>query len=143
MQRMASSRQTSSTPAGPRHTRRYHFGRGLVLYMGVTCLIAVGAFNGQNNLLYWTFGFALALIPARLRGAPPSSGFAVTRSFPFGLMRKSIRVSHHGGLVVPPRAAEVSVAAPGGGHRSGPSGLAARRAGLGQEFFALREYVHG
>ena len=42
--------------------RRYHFGQSGVGYIAITMLVALGAFNSQNNLLYWTFGFALALL---------------------------------------------------------------------------------
>ncbi len=49
-------------PTMPRIRRRYHFGAGGFLYVFVTLLIALGAFNSGNNLLYWTFGFALALL---------------------------------------------------------------------------------
>src|SRR5436309_1051785 len=49
-------------PRGQRIRRRYHFGPGGLLYIFVTLLIALGAFNSGNNLLYWTFGFALSLL---------------------------------------------------------------------------------
>jgi uncharacterized protein (DUF58 family) len=39
--------------------RRYVFGRSGIIYCGVTLLIALGAFNSQNNLLFWAFGFAI------------------------------------------------------------------------------------
>lgn len=42
--------------------RRYHFGWGGVVYMLITLLVALGAFNSQNNLLFWAFGFALAIL---------------------------------------------------------------------------------
>lgn len=32
------------------------------MYVGVTLLVALGAFNSQNNLLFWAFGFALAVL---------------------------------------------------------------------------------
>lgn len=46
----------------PRIRRRYHVGPGGWLYVGVTVLVALGAFNSQNNLLFWTFGLSLALL---------------------------------------------------------------------------------
>lgn len=46
----------------PRLRRRYHVGPGGWLYVGVTVLIALGAFNSQNNLLFYTFGLSLALL---------------------------------------------------------------------------------
>ena len=247
MQRMASPRTPSSPTRDARPRRRYHFGQGGLLYVFVTLLIALGAFNSQNNLLYWTFGFALALILvsgiisgtmlmgirverewissasagetvriryrirnvnrlfpafaltiieegfdesptrpsllarvlgrkstaphqpsiflppvafvahvgagetvhsearvlARHRGAATFSAFVVSTSFPFGLMRKSIRVPHHAATVVTPLAATVDLELAGGGRRTGPSGFSARRSGRGEEFFALREYVSG
>lgn len=54
------TRRDSSTP---RHTRRrYHFSSAGVSYICVTLLVALGAFNSQNNLLFFAFGFALALL---------------------------------------------------------------------------------
>ncbi len=46
----------------PRIRRRYHVGPGGWLYVGVTVLVALGAFNSQNNLLFWSFGLSLALL---------------------------------------------------------------------------------
>lgn len=53
-----------SQPAEPpiRVRRRYHLGIAGGVYVFVTLLIAIGAFNSQNNLLFWAFGFALALL---------------------------------------------------------------------------------
>ncbi len=42
--------------------RRYHFHLPGVIYIFITVLLAVGAFNSQNNLLFWAFGFALAIL---------------------------------------------------------------------------------
>lgn len=42
--------------------RRYHFHFPGVIYVFITILLAVGAFNSQNNLLFWAFGFALAIL---------------------------------------------------------------------------------
>lgn len=42
--------------------RRYHFGSSGWVYVFVTMLIALGAFNSQNNLLFWAFGFSLAIL---------------------------------------------------------------------------------
>lgn len=50
-------------PAAPlRVRRRYHVGAAGLTYVFVTVLVALGAFNSQNNLLFWAFGFALALL---------------------------------------------------------------------------------
>lgn len=45
-----------------RARRRYHLGLPGGVYIFVTFLIALGAFNSQNNLLFWAFGFALSLM---------------------------------------------------------------------------------
>ncbi|MBC7835810.1 MAG: DUF58 domain-containing protein [Phycisphaerales bacterium] len=42
--------------------RRYHFHVPLLVYIFITLLIALGAFNSQNNLLFWAFGFCLAIL---------------------------------------------------------------------------------
>lgn len=42
--------------------RRYHFHTPGIVYIVITILIALGAFNSQNNLLFWAFGFALAIL---------------------------------------------------------------------------------
>lgn len=42
--------------------RRYHVGAAGLTYIFVTVLVALGAFNSQNNLLFWAFGFSLALL---------------------------------------------------------------------------------
>jgi len=42
--------------------RRYHFGSPGLVYVFVTLLLALGAFNSQNNLLFWAFGFSLAIL---------------------------------------------------------------------------------
>lgn len=235
------------THRNTRVRRRYHFGQGGLLYVLITMLVALGAFNSQNNLLYWTFGFALALllvsgvvsgamlmgvrverawisgaaegevvriryqvrninrlvpafaltiseegfeeivsqrtpwyrklfrrvpqVPARPilrtpyafvahvgagetvfaesrcvaihRGTADLSGFVVTTSFPFGLMRKSLHVPQHAMTVIVPRAATVQLDPSGGSSRQGSFGGSSRRAGRGDEFFALREYSQG
>ncbi len=45
-----------------RARRRYHLGTPGAIYVFLTLLVALGAFNSQNNLLFWAFGFALALL---------------------------------------------------------------------------------
>jgi uncharacterized protein (DUF58 family) len=42
--------------------RRYHLGVPGLVYVFLTLLVALGAFNSQNNLLFWAFGFSLALL---------------------------------------------------------------------------------
>lgn len=44
----------------PKHV--YHLHWPLVVYIGVSLLIAVGAFHSQNNLLFWLFGLSMGLI---------------------------------------------------------------------------------
>lgn len=45
---------------GPK--RHYHFGLPVVVYLFITLLLAVGAFNSQNNLLFGALGFAFAAL---------------------------------------------------------------------------------
>ncbi len=239
------SAQRTATPERVR--RRYHFGQGGLLYVLITMLVALGAFNSQNNLLYWTFGFALALLlvsgvvsgamlmglrverewvstgaageivriryrvrninklvpafaltiieegfedpaarplawyarllgfkkspgpapiflsprtfvahvgagetvhaearaVARHRGAAVFSGFVLTTSFPFGLMRKSVHVPRHAVTVVAPGSVSVDLDPAGAAASNGMLGGSSRRSGSGEEFFALREYQHG
>jgi uncharacterized protein (DUF58 family) len=42
--------------------RQYHPHSTFVLYCGVTLLVAIGAFNSNNNLLYWLFGLSLGMM---------------------------------------------------------------------------------
>lgn len=42
--------------------RRYHVHSPLLMYVGVSLLVAIGAFHSQNNLLFWLFGFSLGLM---------------------------------------------------------------------------------
>ena len=39
---------------------RYHFGMGGLAYVLTTGVMVIGAVNGQNNLLFWFFGLAVA-----------------------------------------------------------------------------------
>jgi len=41
-------------------SRRYHFTIASFAYAATTCVLVVGAVNGQNNLLFWVFGLAVA-----------------------------------------------------------------------------------
>lgn len=65
------SRTFKRSPRGPSVRRRYHFGVPGLVYVGITLLVALGAFNSQNNLLFWTFGFALCIyvVSGALSGA--------------------------------------------------------------------------
>lgn len=231
---------------GPVVRRRYAFGSPGLLYCGVTLLIALGAFNSQNNLLFWAFGFALGglivsglisgamlmgvevvresvgrpeagdeliiryrvsnrnrLVPAfalsidestlepppvrgwvtrtLLRAAPdetttssagPARAFVahigarqtlhvearartlrrgpvaleeivVHSAFPFGLMRKMLRVEQPGSAVILPKPipSDGRVFAPAAGE--GWQVSESRRSGPGDEFFALRDYRQG
>ncbi len=42
--------------------RRYHLNGTFVVFSLLTLLLALGAFNSNNNLLFWLFGLALSLI---------------------------------------------------------------------------------
>lgn len=42
--------------------RRYHVSTAGLIYVFVTLLISLGAFNSQNNLLFWASGFSLSLL---------------------------------------------------------------------------------
>jgi uncharacterized protein (DUF58 family) len=41
-------------------SRRYHFSIASFAYIATTCVLVIGAVNGQNNLLFWIFGLAVA-----------------------------------------------------------------------------------
>lgn len=247
-----SSRPTSSATARPapgRIRRRYHATTPSLVYCFITLLIALGAFNSQNNLLFWAFGLALAvlivsgvvsgamlmgvrveregvslspagtlvriryrvwnttrltpafaltieeegLLPppspsilaelremftgvrafridqrrvgvvrafvahvgsgqtihaegagaALRRGVVPLTGIVVRTSFPFGLMQKSLRFEQPGEVVVLPRVVELDPRTAQGASAIGAEGSASRRAGIGDEFYALREYAPG
>lgn len=62
------SRTTSGERITPRRARwarvrrGYHFGSPALVYIGVTLFVALGAFNSQNNLLFWTFGLSLGVL---------------------------------------------------------------------------------
>jgi uncharacterized protein (DUF58 family) len=63
-----------------RPRRRYHLGAPAGVYVIVTLLLAVGAFNSQNNLLFWALGFAFAaLIVSGLLSGRMLMGLAVRR----------------------------------------------------------------
>lgn len=48
-------------PAGaPVIARRYHFSLAGLAYALTTAVLVIGAINGQNNLLFWLFGLAVA-----------------------------------------------------------------------------------
>ena len=49
-------------PRPPRPRRAYHVHLPLLLYCGVSLLIAIGAFNSNNNLLFWLFALALSML---------------------------------------------------------------------------------
>lgn len=57
---------TTTEPSFPRPAaaprRHYHFGSAGFIYIAITLLLALGAFNSQNNLLFWAFGFSLAIL---------------------------------------------------------------------------------
>lgn len=70
-------------PSFPSPRRRYHFQTPGVVYVLVTILVALGAFNSQNNLLFWAFGLALAvLIVSGIISGQMLMGIQVTREAP-------------------------------------------------------------
>ncbi|MFN7021347.1 MAG: DUF58 domain-containing protein [Phycisphaerales bacterium] len=72
--------------------RRYQFGSSGVVYVFVTLLIALGAFNSQNNLLFWAFGFSLSLlIVSGVLSGGMLMGLSVTR--------ERIGDAHSGGVL--------------------------------------------
>ncbi len=77
---------------GPRH--RYHFGAPTLVYMFISLLLALGAFNSQNNLLFWALGFSFAsmLVSGLLSGRMLMGLRAVRLNSPAG----------HAGEVVAP-----------------------------------------
>ncbi|MCW5766401.1 MAG: DUF58 domain-containing protein [Phycisphaeraceae bacterium] len=57
--------EPSGAPSAVGPPRRlYHIHSTLLLYGFVSLLIAVGAFTGQNNLLFWCFGMAIGMMLA-------------------------------------------------------------------------------
>jgi uncharacterized protein (DUF58 family) len=69
--------------AFPAPRRRYHFQTPGLVYVFVTILVALGAFNSQNNLLFWAFGLALAvLIVSGIISGQMLMGIQVTRDAP-------------------------------------------------------------
>lgn len=46
----------------PAPRRSYDLRASGMIYVAITVLIALGAFNSQNNLLFWAFSFALAIL---------------------------------------------------------------------------------
>lgn len=58
----ATTEPSSPRPAAAAPRRRYHFGSAGFIYIAITLLLALGAFNSQNNLLFWAFGFSLAIL---------------------------------------------------------------------------------
>ena len=52
--------KTPSRSKPRRPAWRYHFGMGGLAYVLTTGVMVIGAVNGQNNLLFWFFGLAVA-----------------------------------------------------------------------------------
>ncbi len=83
--RIRNAKERSADPTVPtlptrRVRRRYHFGSPGLVYVFVTVLIALGAFNSQNNLLFWAFGFSLAtLVVSGILSGAMLMGVSVTR----------------------------------------------------------------
>lgn len=218
---------------GAKVRRRYRFRAPAYVYLFITVLVALGAFNSQNNLLFWAFGFSLAimlvsgvisgvmlmgvrvereplgvaqvgrgltfayrvwtrsrLIPTFAlaieevegrsaggsrpwqelvpgprafvahvgrrgealattevrpvgRGVAEFVGVRVSSGFPFGLIGKLVEFDQPARVIVRPCAATVGPGVLAGSSGAGSSGVPTRRAGAGEEFFALRAYVPG
>ena len=79
---------------GPK--RHYHIGPPAIVYVGVTLLLAMGAFNSQNNLLFWALGFAFAaLIVSGLMSGRMLMGLTVQRrSLPSAHAGETVTVYH-------------------------------------------------
>lgn len=74
---MSDSSGTFSAAAG---RRKYHFHLPGVLYTAITLLIAIGAINSQNNLLFWTLGLAIAaLLVSGVLSGPSLMGLRIER----------------------------------------------------------------
>jgi uncharacterized protein (DUF58 family) len=68
---------------GARPRRRYELRLSGLVYVAITLLLALGAFNSQNNLLFWSFSFALAvLLVSGIVSGTMLMGIAVTRLAP-------------------------------------------------------------
>jgi uncharacterized protein (DUF58 family) len=73
-------------PGSPEPSRRHHFHWGGAVYAITTLMLAVGAINSQNNLLFWAFGLAVsAIIVSGVLGGWGLMGLGVRRSAPASL----------------------------------------------------------
>jgi uncharacterized protein (DUF58 family) len=54
--------QTKLPQPGQPVARRYHVHGALVLYCLVALLLSIGAFNSNNNLLFWLFSLSLSML---------------------------------------------------------------------------------
>jgi uncharacterized protein (DUF58 family) len=70
-----------SKPEGaPVIARRYHFSLAGLAYALTTAVLVIGAINGQNNLLFWLFGLAVAgLVISGILSGWSLMGIRVTR----------------------------------------------------------------
>ncbi|MDX2017471.1 MAG: DUF58 domain-containing protein [Planctomycetota bacterium] len=67
----------------PEPARRHHFHWGGAVYAVTTLMLAVGAINSQNNLLFWAFGLAVsAIIVSGVLGGWGLMGLGVGRVMP-------------------------------------------------------------
>jgi len=62
--------------------RRTHISAPMMIYSLVCTLVAVGAFNSQNNLLFWLFGLAIGMI--------------IVSGVYSGMMLMAVSVTRHG-----------------------------------------------
>lgn len=63
--------------------RRYHFSPAGAAYVVTTMVMILGAFNGQNNLLFWLFGLGVAgLLVSGILSGSPLMGLRLMREVP-------------------------------------------------------------
>ena len=116
----------------PRRARRKPLTRGILP-------AAVGAVPPRAAVR------AAATVGPRARGVVPLTGIEVSSAFPLGVFRKSVRFDERAELIVAPAtrpiaAAELASVLAGG--RRGDA-AARSRAGIGMDFYGLRDYVPG
>lgn len=80
---MAKANEAKERSGWRRMRRRYHFHTPAVLYIGVSLLLAVGALNSQNNLLFWAMGLAFGgLIVSGVLSGSSLMGLRLERQTP-------------------------------------------------------------
>lgn len=116
--------------------RKYHIGASGLLYAGVTLLLALGAINSQNNLLFIAFGLALGgLIISGILSGAPLMGLEVQREAPpTGRVGEALPIRYtvrNRGRFIPAFALAIREAPPK--RRAQGVGRVGRRIGVGAE----------